>query len=115
MKIDVINWMPLSLKRGRVGRDKKPDELPGKRGIRLIFLPDLIGDRYVHFSWLGEAFCVRDYLGGREFRQAQGLTASDIWRMHQGPVFSAEKHSYEDADFWKEQLRRVTDEVLRTK
>ena len=108
-KLKSVNWKPLF--GGRAEKGKPLDKLPGKRGSRIIFVPQLVSDRYVHFSWLGESFCLRDYLGGRELRQAPGLDASAIWKLHEGPVFS-DRHNYEDVDFWKEKLQGITDGVL---
>lgn len=57
--------------------------LPGQRGRYLLFLGEPIipdGPKWVHFSWQGESFCIRDFLGGRELRQQPGLTGSDVWR-----------------------------------
>jgi hypothetical protein len=67
----------------RVPAGSSADALPGKRGRYLLSLGEPIlpdGPKWVHFSWLGESFCIRDFLGGRELRQQPGLTASDVWR-----------------------------------
>ena len=104
----MINWKPLG---GRSsGGSESPHRLPGQRGVRMIYVPDLVPNRYIHFSWRGDSFCIRDYLGDREMRQSPGMNALDIWKMHKGPVFS-HHHSSEDTDFWKKRLREITDET----
>lgn len=106
----MVTWKPIGAR--SVGSETDLNRLPGLRGRRLIYVPDLVPGRYVHFSWREESFCVRDYIGGREARQEPGLTATDVWRMIKGPIFQANSVPYKDTEFWKKRLQEVTDEVL---
>jgi hypothetical protein len=104
-----MRWKPL---RGA------PSGLPGERGRYLLVLgPPLIedGPRWVHFSWRGESFCIRDFIGGRKTRHSyQGdteprLTAAEIWRQATkvkratGDLF----HKANDLDWWTETLKSL--------
>jgi len=104
----MTTWKPLG---GRTASSNvSSDMLPGARGSRQIYIPSLVSNRYVHFSWLGDSFCIRDYLGDREMRQSPGVTAIEIWKKKQGTVY-AFKHDVKDIDFWKAKLREITEEA----
>ena len=103
-----MDWKPLGAR--RTSGSVSTNELPGQRGVRLIHIPDIVPNRYVHFSWKGDSFCIRDYTGGREMRQTPGTTALDIWKMHKGPIFS-HQHTSEDVEFWEQKLREITEET----
>src|ERR1043165_987484 len=77
-----MTWKPIGGGGGGSGGGSS-NNLPANKGSYLLCLgkpiiPD--GTKWVHFSWLGESFCIRDFLSGRERRQEPGLTATDVWR-----------------------------------
>lgn len=103
----MMAWKPL-----RGASPSSPNGLPGERGRYLIFLgPPLIegGPRWVHFSWRGESFCIRDYIGGQEMRQEPGLGASDIWRqaIKKKPATGEFFRPADDVAWWTEAIKRV--------
>ena len=107
----MVTWKKLNSR--SVGSTSSSDELPGQRGRRLIHIPDLVPDRYVHFSWWEESHCTRDFIGSKETRQEPGFTATDIWKMRKGPVFQADRVPVSDRDFWTKRLTNLTNEVLQ--
>ena len=103
-----MSWTPI--KGGK--SSGSPGELPGERGRYLLYLgtpllPD--GPRWVHFSWRGESFCIRDFLKGMERRQEPGLTASDVWRTAQQrkPATGEYFHPVEDVEWWRSALAEL--------
>jgi hypothetical protein len=104
-----MNWVPLP---GAKNANADLPALPGKRGRFLLYLAEPIledGHRWVHFSWVGESFAIRDYLKGRMMRQESGLTASAIWLAARKrlPATGAYYHSASDIDWWIKELKRL--------
>jgi hypothetical protein len=102
-------WKPI-----RGGAKVKPDlpELPGERGRFLLLLGAPIledGPRWVHFSWRGESFAIRDYLKGRMRRQEPGITASEVWlaATKRIPATGIYYHPADDVDWWVEVLKKL--------
>ena len=86
--------------------------LPGERGRYLIFLGAPLvknGPKWVHFSWRGDSFCIRDYLGGQEMRQEPGLVASDVWRaaIEKQHATGEYFHPHADVVWWTEALKKL--------
>lgn len=104
----MLNWKPLGARRS--SNSISSNELPGQRGVRIIYVPQIVPNRYVHFSWRDESFCIRDYIGEREMRQMPDFKALDVWKQHEGPVFS-EKRPVEDVEFWTNKLIEITAET----
>ena len=38
------------------------------KGSKIIYAPDIVKDRFVHFSYLGESCVIRDFIGGNEYK-----------------------------------------------
>src|SRR5687767_3786170 len=77
-------WSPLRTSSAAQGDAAPP--LPGRRGRYLLYLgppiiPAIDGKgRYVHVSWRDHAWCIRDYVAGKERREGDDFTIDDIWR-----------------------------------
>ena len=101
-------WTPIKATRN----NNPPCVLPGQRGSYLLLLGSQVltdGPRWVHFSWRGESFCIRDFLKGMERRQEPGLTASDVWRAAQQrkPATGEYFHPVEDVEWWRSALAEL--------
>jgi hypothetical protein len=101
--------------RGGDGERGSSSDLPSNKGRYLLCLgkpivPD--GPKWVHFSWLGEAFCLRDFLGGMERRQERGLTATDVWRAARKRLPATKEYHVPvtDVDRWMELLEQLSEE-----
>ena len=87
--------------------------LPGKRGRYLLWLdPPLISGspHWVHFSWMEESFCIRDYINGMERRQEPNINATQIWRSAKNRI-PCRGYLYKpvtEFDFWKHKLEELT-------
>lgn len=84
--------------------------LPGERGRYLLFLSKpFIEDeaRWVHFSWRGESYAIRDFIRGRMSRQEPGITATDIWNAALKRLPAKDKYyrSVSDIDWWMKALK----------
>jgi hypothetical protein len=87
--------------------------LPGVRGRYLLWLEPLLvtGDaHWVHFSWMEESFCIRDFLMGLERRQDATLTATAIWQHAKSriPCKGDLYHQVADVAFWRDRLEHLT-------
>src|SRR5207244_7090566 len=93
----------------------RDDLVTGVQTCALPIFPD--GPKWVHFAWLGESFCIRDFLGGRERRQEPGLTATDVWRAARRglPATRQYRVPVTDVERWRERSeeRRVGKECRR--
>lgn len=90
------------------------DRLPGVRGVYAVLLaPPLVqrAAHFVHLSWRGESYVIRDFLEGVGRKQGDGLALVEIWRAARVriPCSGRLPRSIEDRDFWKEELQRLTD------
>jgi hypothetical protein len=94
---------------------------PGGRGSVVLFLPVPIvatgtrfkKGRYVHFSWDGESFRIRDFIEMTEAMQSKDVTATDIWNKAVGERKKCTgdlRKSVSDGDFWVQTLERLTQE-----
>lgn len=104
-----MKWKPLQ-RSGNTNADLP--ELPGERGRYLLFLGTPFiddGPRWVHFSWRGESFAIRDFLRGRMSRQEAGATATDVWRAAVKRLPGKDKyyHSVDDVDWWVKELKKL--------
>ena len=89
--------------------------LPGNRGSYLLCLEEPIvpdGPKWVHFSWLGESFCIRDFLAGRERREEPGLTATDVWRAARRHLAARGQYRVPvtSVDQWRELLEQLSED-----
>jgi predicted DNA-binding protein len=87
--------------------------LPTTRGRYLLFVGDPIlrdGPRWVHFSWRGDSFCLRDFATGDIRRQDRSLSAADVWRVAQKriPATGEFFHPVGDWEWWKAALERLS-------
>jgi hypothetical protein len=103
-----MSWSPM-----RGNRSITPgNNLPGKRGRYLLKLGAPLvedGPRWIHFSWLGEAFCLRDYTSEAELRQKPGLTASDVWQQAIDRLPATGKYFLpaDDVETWKQLIQEL--------
>lgn len=107
---EIMAWTPI---RGgsKPGNADLP-ELPADRGRYLLLLGSPLideGPRWVHFSWRGESFAIRDYLKGRMMCQEPGLTASNVWdaALKKIPATGDYYHPCEDTNWWTESLKKL--------
>jgi hypothetical protein len=101
-------WKPM-----RIASSGKSATLPGKRGSYLLWLePPLISgsSRWVHFSWVEESFCLRDFIKGQKRNQDPETNASQIWRSAKARVPCRGKlyRPIQDFEFWKQELQKRT-------
>lgn len=88
--------------------------LPGSRGRWLLWLePPLItgSPRWVHFSWRGDSFYIRDYLTGMISTNHPNLTAVKVWQSAKGRI-RCKGELYEPIQnfgFWKQKLEELTE------
>jgi len=72
--------------------------------------------RWVHFSFRGESFVVRDYTADRELRGqekvADGPKASDVWRsvIKNIPAVGEFFHPADDVAWWKDAIAKLKTE-----
>lgn len=105
-----MTWTPIR------GENPRSSQLPAKRGRYLIRvgkpLLDETKPRWLHFSWLDESFCIRDFVMGRERRQEAGLTASDVWRMaiDRQPATGRYYFPVERTEEWAKALRELDEQ-----
>ncbi len=100
-------WRPL-------GNETGDDGVPSPKGSAVLFLdPPFVDDgRFVHFSWQGENFKIRDFVAGRWRREGPDLRiASDVWRaakerrLCRGDL----RVPVSDAEFWGPKLKELTE------
>lgn len=83
--------------------------LPRERGRYLLwFEPPLVegSGRYVHFSWVGDSYCVRDYVNGKQTRGLGDLTGTDLWNAAEDRI-SCTGELYvtvRNHEFWRNKL-----------
>lgn len=87
--------------------------LPGDRGRYLLRLspPWVEGEsHYVHFSWLNESFCLRDYVNDAERRQSQDATATTIWHAAEDRIPATGEFfvPVENHEFWTSKLKELS-------
>jgi hypothetical protein len=108
-----MSWQKMRIPAAGAG-----ENLPGDRGRYLLWLepPHVQGDgHYVHFSWKGDAFCLRDYVGQVERRQDAETRALDIWKAATGRIpAKGEFHvPFENFEFWTAKLTELTESRQR--
>lgn len=87
--------------------------LPSTRGRYLLYVGDPIlrdGPRWVHFSWRGDSFCLRDFTTGDIRRQDRSLGSADVWRVAEKriPATGEFFHPVGDWEWWKAAMERVS-------
>jgi hypothetical protein len=73
--------------------------------------PWVEGDsHYLHFSWLNESFCLRDYITGAERRQSGDATASTIWQAAEDRIPATGEFfvPVENHEFWTSKLKQLS-------
>jgi hypothetical protein len=98
------------------------ESLPSDRGRYLLWLmpPHVSGDgHYVHFSWKGDSFCIRDYVQGLECRQHEEFSILDFWRAAKHRIHATGDLFVPvgDTQFWVAKLKemsKVSEEGLET-
>ncbi len=110
------SWVPLRTASGGNGEpEAQAPPLPGKRGRYLLYLgapiiePIECKGRYVHVSWSGESYCLRDYIAGLELRDGD-FAIEDIWRraVDRIPATGDLYVPHTEGRFWKEKLETLT-------
>jgi hypothetical protein len=87
--------------------------LPADRGRYLLRLspPWVQGEsHFVHFSWLNESFCIRDYMQHLECRQSGDVTATSIWQAAEEriPAIGEFFKPVENHEFWTARLTELS-------
>ena len=108
MNLPDASWKPM--RKESVGENAP---LPGARGRYLLWLePPLISGnpRWVHFSWMEESFCIRDFVAGMERRQDPSINATQVWRSAKGRVTCRGElyRPVQDFEFWRRKLEEFT-------
>ena len=88
--------------------------LPGARGsYLLLFEPPFVegSSRFVHFSWRGDSYCVRDYVKGMQTRNLDDLTAEDLWNAAKDRISCTGKLyvRVENVEFWRNKLTDLSE------
>jgi hypothetical protein len=104
-----MSWAPIP---GSGSSNADLPDLPGERGRYLLYLGRPIiddGPRWVHFSWRGEAFVLRDFACGRMRKGDPKLTATDIWRSAKRRIQCSGEyfHPSTDVDWWTKTLKKL--------
>ena len=104
-----MTWQSMRIPGGGQG-----NSLPGDRGRYLLWLdPPLVEEEahYVHFSWKGESFCIRDYVRHLERRQTPGVSPLDIWGAASDriPCKGELYVPVENFEFWVKKLTDLTE------
>lgn len=89
--------------------------LPGERGRYLLFLGTPFiedGPRWIHFSWRGDSFCIRDFIMGRMARQDEKSTATAVWcaAIKKKPATGEYYRSVanpDDIEWWTTELKKL--------
>lgn len=107
---EVKNTMWTAMK--HAGRESV-GELPADRGRYLLQLsPPFVQDEthFVHFSWLNESFCIRDFMKGIERRQGGDLTASSVWQAAEARIPATGQFfvPVENYEFWTQTLTQLS-------
>jgi hypothetical protein len=109
-------WGPLRTASAGTGKEEDAPPLPGKKGRYILYLGSGIIEpfsgmgRYVHVSWSGASYCIRDYVAGVERREGNDLTIEQIWKraLDRIPATGELYVPYKDGKFWKEKLGMLT-------
>jgi hypothetical protein len=109
-------WGPLRTASAGTGKEEDAPPLPGKKGRYALYLGTGVIDpidgkgRYVHVSWSGKSYCIRDYIAGIERREGDDLTIEQVWKraLDRIPATGDLYVSYTDGKFWKEKLEMLT-------
>jgi hypothetical protein len=109
-------WTPLRTASSGTGKDDDAPPLPGKRGRYLLYVGTGIIEpingrgRYVHVSWSGDAFCIRDFIAGVERREGDDLTIAQVWKraLDRIPATGDLYVPHGDGKFWREKLEMLT-------
>jgi hypothetical protein len=106
---NLMSWTKM-----RIPGGGQSGSLPGDRGRYLLWLepPYVDGEgHYVHFSWKGGSFCIRDYIRQVERRQDRAYTAADIWKAASNRI-PAKGELYvpvENFEFWTAKMTELTE------
>ncbi len=110
-------WKPLRTESAGTGTEEdNAPPLPGKRGRYLLYLgPPIIRaiegrGRFVHFSWSGESYCIRDFIAGVERREGTDFTVEQVWRRATDriPATGDYYRPHSEGKFWRETLDDMT-------
>ena len=101
-------WKPM-----RMESSEGDSSLPGARGRYLLWLesPLISGPpHWVHFSWMEESFCLRDYINGVQRRQDPSTNATQVWRSAKSRICCRGEYykPVEDFEFWRRTLEELT-------
>jgi hypothetical protein len=104
----------MALSSWTVMRNPGDDAIPGERGVFVVLLepPIVEGPRhFVHLSWQGEHYVLRDYLNNLSRKQGDDLPLAALWRAARERIACKGRlrRSVDDHKFWEEELRRLTD------
>src|SRR5437899_12601555 len=107
-----MSWEKMKIP-GRSG-----NSLPGDRGRYLLWLePPLIEEdgHYVHFSWMGESYRVRDYIREQQTRGLRDLTVLDVWNAAKDrrPCTGELHVPIENYEFWMKKLTELSERRRR--
>jgi hypothetical protein len=96
-------------------RNPSEEGVPGDRGVFAILVEPPIVEgppHFVHLSWQGESYVLRDYLKGVSRKQGKDLDLASVWRSARVriPCKGRLRRSIDDHAFWEAELRKLTDE-----
>lgn len=106
-----FEWQPIP-------GSKTAQQLPGGRGSYALllgkdFLPGQ--PRFVHFSWQGEQWILRDFIEGRMLKKGStGISAEDIWAMAKDrkALVGRYRKPVTDTEFWRTVLSELTEKAV---
>ena len=85
--------------------------MPGTRGSKIVYCPELCPGRYVHFSWLNGSFKLRNFIDGQMLQQDSEWDAHRVWD-HCKEIIPADRVSVKEDIFWVQRLTEITREKL---
>jgi hypothetical protein len=96
-------------------RNPSDEGVSGDRGVFAILVEPPIVEgppHFVHLSWQGESYVLRDYLKGVSRKQGKDLDLASLWRSARVriPCKGRLRRSIEDHAFWEAELQKLTDE-----
>ena len=100
--------------------DEASERVPRQRGVYLLLIgpPLLPSPRFVHFSWSGQSFKVRDFIGNTVFERQvvsparadspptgdSGVSRDEMWTaaLVRVPARGELFHTSQDSTWWRE-------------
>jgi hypothetical protein len=106
---------PLPPGSGPVGAAQSPPEPPGSpgRGVSLIYAPAINKQTFLHFSWRGQACCLRDYTSDPPSKDRTRSTLEVRALINREEPCGARRPCVEDCAAWRAIIDRLNQTLPR--